>query len=52
MCPACGAPPSTFDLAVRVPANMAPGVKIIPIWASDAQGHRTNGTALIEIVAR
>jgi len=51
-CPACGGPPWTYDLPVRVPADMTPGVKTIAIWATDAQGHRVNATASIGIVSR
>ena len=51
-CPACGGPPWTFDLDVHVPADISPGVKTFPIWATDAQGRRTDTTASIEIVSR
>lgn len=51
-CPACGAPPRTFDLDLRVPADLAPGVKTFAVWATDAQGRRADSTASIEIAAR
>ena len=51
-CPACGGPPWTFDIDLRIPADMAPGVKTFPVWATDADGRRADTTASIEIVAR
>lgn len=50
-CPACG-DPLTYDLDLRVPADMAPGAKVFAIWATDAQGRRADGSASIEIAAR
>jgi hypothetical protein len=52
MCPACGFPPRVFDLDLRVPADMPPGVKTFAVWATDAQGRRADTTASIEVVAR
>jgi hypothetical protein len=52
-CPACGTfPAQTFDLYFQVPARMTPGVKTLPIWVADAQGHRVSATASIVIVPR
>ena len=51
-CPACGGPPWTFDIDLRIPADMAPGVKTFPVWATDGDGRRADTTAAIEIVAR
>ena len=51
-CPACGGAPVTFDIDLRIPADMAPGVKTFPVWATDADGRRADTTAAIEIVAR
>ena len=51
-CPACGGPPWTVDLDLRVPADMAPGVKTFAVWATDPEGHRADTTASIEIAAR
>ena len=48
-CPACGGPPWTFDLDLRVPADMATGVKTFAIWATDAEGNLASTTAAIEI---
>jgi hypothetical protein len=42
----------TFDIDLRIPADMAPGVKTFPVWATDADGRRADTTAAIEIVAR
>ena len=51
-CPACGGPPWTFDIDLRIPADMPPGVRTFPVWATDADGRRADTTASIEIVAR
>ena len=51
-CPACGGPPWTFDLDIRIPADISPGVKSFPVWATDAQGRNAGSTASIQIVAR
>jgi len=51
-CPACGGPPWTFDMDVDVPADMTPGMKTFPIWATDSLGHTAANTASIEIVSR
>jgi hypothetical protein len=51
-CPACGAPPRTFGMDLHVPADMTPGIKTFPVWATDAQGRRGDATASIEILAR
>src|SRR4051812_29574239 len=51
-CPAGGGPPSTLEGASHFPADMSPGLKTFPIWATDAQGRRADTTATIEIVAR
>jgi hypothetical protein len=51
-CPACGGPPWTFDLDVHVPADISTGVKTFPVWATDAEGRRTDATASIVIVPR
>jgi hypothetical protein len=51
-CPACGGPPWTFDIDLRIPADTAPGVKTFPVWATDADGRRADTTAAIEIVGR
>ena len=48
-CPACGGPPWTFDLDLRIPPNMTPGVKTFAVWATYADGSRTETTASIEI---
>lgn len=50
-CPACGDPP-TYDVELRVPAAMAPGVKTFPVWAVDTEGRRADGNASIEITGR
>ena len=51
-CPACGGPPWTFDIDLRIPADMTPGVKTFPIWVTDAvNGRRADTTAAVEIVA-
>jgi hypothetical protein len=49
-CPACGGPPWTYDLDVRIPADMTPGVKTFAVWATDSDGHRTDTTASMEVV--
>jgi hypothetical protein len=51
-CPACGGPPVTFDIDLRIPSDMAPGVKSFPVWVTDAGGNRAETTAAVEIVAR
>jgi len=48
----CGGPPWPFDMDVDVAASVSPGVYAFPIWATDAQGNRADGTASIEIVAK
>ena len=51
-CPACGGPPWTFDIDLRIPADMTPGVKTFPVWVTDAvNGRRADTTAVVEIVA-
>jgi hypothetical protein len=50
-CPACGGRP-TFDIDLRIPSEMTPGVKSIPVWVTDADGRRAETTAAVEIVAR
>ena len=49
MCVACGGPPITFDMDLRVPANVTPGVKTFAIWTTDAEGRRAEATATLEI---
>lgn len=49
-CPACGGPPWTYDIDLRVPADMTPGVKTFAVWVMDGEGHRADTTATIEIV--
>lgn len=51
-CPACGSGPVDYyyDLDVRVPLDMAPGVKPVPVWVTDGQGHRADAIWFIEIV--
>jgi hypothetical protein len=51
-CAACGGPPITFDLDLRIPANMSPGAKTFAVWATDDQGRRTDGTATLEVIPR
>ena len=51
-CPACGGPPWTYDIDLRVPADMTPGAKTFPVWVIDGEGHRADTTATIEIVRR
>lgn len=52
-CPACGGPPWTFDLDLRVPADMTPGVKTFDVWVTDPEGNRRAATtAAVEIAAR
>ena len=51
-CPACGGPPWAYDIDLRVPADMTPGVKTFAVWVNDGEGHRADTTAAIEIVAR
>ena len=51
-CPACGGPPWAFDIDLRIPSDMAPGVKSFPVWVTDAEGHKAETTASVEIVAR
>src|SRR5262249_57118152 len=48
-CSACGGPPWTFDLDLRIPANMTPGVKTFAVWAIYADGSRAETTASIEL---
>jgi hypothetical protein len=50
-CPACGGPPWTYDMDLRVPADMTPGVKTFAVWVIDGEGHRADTTATVEIVA-
>ena len=51
-CPACGAPPWQFDLDVRIPADMPPGPRTVPVWAMDAHGRRADTTAVFQVTAR
>ena len=45
-----GGPPWTYELDVRIPANMNPGAKRFAVWATDSDGHRADTTASMEIV--
>ena len=47
-CTGCGG--GTFDLDVRIPADMSPGVKTFPVWVTDAQGRRTDATVTLEVI--
>jgi hypothetical protein len=49
-CTGCGG--GTFDLDLRIPASMSPGVKTFPVWVTDAQGRRTDATATLEVIPR
>jgi hypothetical protein len=49
-CTGCGG--NTYDLDVRIPADMSPGVKTFPVWVTDAQGRRTDATATLEVIPR
>jgi hypothetical protein len=51
-CPACGFPPRTFDLDLHVPADTTPGMKVFTVWATDAEGRRTEAAASFEVIAR
>ena len=49
-CPACGGPPWTWDLDVRIPSDSTPGVKTFAVWATDPAGRRVDTTASLQIV--
>ena len=51
-CPACGAPPWTFDVDVRIPADTALGPLTVDLWAIDARGQRAATTATFQVTAR
>jgi hypothetical protein len=41
--------PGAYDLDLRVPADMTPGVKTFAVWAIDLEGHRADTSASIEV---
>jgi hypothetical protein len=49
-CPACGYPPATFDLGVRVPAQLSPGLKTLVFFATDKEGRTATITDTIEVI--
>lgn len=51
-CPACGAPPFSFDMDVRIPADMPLGPQTVPVWVTDANGRRADTTAVLQVTAR
>ena len=51
-CPACGAPPFSFDVDVRIPTDMPLGPQTVPVWVTDAHGRRADTTAVLQITAR
>jgi hypothetical protein len=51
-CVACGFPPVTFDMDLRIPAETPAGVKTFRVWATDAEGRSGMASATIEISAR
>jgi hypothetical protein len=50
MCPACGGPPTTFDMDLYIPFGMSPGLKTFPVWVTDDQGRRADTAGTVEIV--
>lgn len=49
-CTACGS--ETYELDLRVPDDMTPGIKTVPVWVVDEQGRRADTTASITVVPR